>query len=69
VSFRASARNPLSTERTSCARRGALDFARRTTLQPSEREQNLRQTLNMMRQSVEMHLEQARSIQAQIGGR
>ena len=41
----------------------------RTTLQPSAREENLRQTLNVMRQSVEMHLEQARAIQAQIGGR
>jgi putative membrane protein len=39
----------------------------RTTLQPSAKEQNLRQTLTMMRNSVEMHLQQARTIQGVIG--
>ncbi len=39
----------------------------RTTLMPSAQEDRLRQTLGMMRESVQMHLEQARMIQNQLG--
>jgi putative membrane protein len=41
----------------------------RSTLQPSAQDDRLRQVLTMMRQTVEMHLEQARAIQGQIGSR
>ncbi|HEX8618564.1 MAG TPA: DUF4142 domain-containing protein [Thermoanaerobaculia bacterium] len=41
----------------------------RTTLMPSAQEDRLRQTLGMMRESVQMHLEQARTIQNQLNGK
>ncbi len=41
----------------------------RSTLQPSAQERNLRETLNTMRTSVEMHLRQAQMMQTAMGNR
>nr|MDQ3280741.1 DUF4142 domain-containing protein [Acidobacteriota bacterium] len=46
----------------------ALDTMR-TTLLPSAREESLQATMRTMRETVESHLQQARAIQAEIGGR